>query len=159
MNYIESYFNLKVGYKDLYLFYNPELNGEEVSAEKLFYAVSGDVDLVFAALNIMPNKSGYQFWKDAIYLYLLQDKKKINLSIDIYPLIAKKYQTTLMCVDRAMRRCFENVLYFASKHDENYVCAYLKNNILFPHNSEIIAKLVELISSKKFQEKKIKLAF
>jgi hypothetical protein len=63
-----------------------------------------------------------------------------------------------MCVNKAMRRCFENVLYYASKNEENYICLYLKNTLLFPHNSEIIVKIVELISSKKFQENKLKLA-
>ena len=45
----------------------------------------------------------------------------ISICNDIYPLIAKKYETTKMCVDRAMRRCFENVLYFASKNENNFI--------------------------------------
>ena len=61
-----------------------------------------------------------------------------------------------MCVDRAMRRCFENVLYFTSKNENNFICTYLKNTVLYPHNSELIVKITELISSRKFQQNKLK---
>jgi hypothetical protein len=119
------------------------------------YLASLDVDIVFSALNILPNKSGYVFWKDAIFLYLILGKQKLSVCNDIYPLISKKYNATTMSIDRAMRRCFENVLYYAAKNENNFICAYLKNTILYPHNSELIVKIVELISSKKFQQNKL----
>ena len=113
MENIETYLNLNISYKDFYIENNPELRGKEISVEELYIAVSLDVDIVFSALNILPNKSGYLFWKDAVFLYLISGKQKVSICNDIYPLISKKYETTTMCVDRAMRRCFENVLYFA----------------------------------------------
>ncbi|MBR3885534.1 MAG: hypothetical protein IKJ33_03620 [Clostridia bacterium] len=155
MEDVESYLNLNISYKDFYIQNNIELSKNSSNVEDIYIAVSLDVDIVFSALNILPSKSGYLFWKDAIFLYLISGKQKLSICNDIYPLIAKKYETTKMCVDRAMRRCFENVLYFASKNENNFICSYLKNSILYPHNSELIVKIVELISSKNFQQKKV----
>ena len=155
MKEIESYLNLNISYKDFYIQNNIELSQKNWNIKDVYIAVSLDVDIVFSALNILPSKSGYLFWKDAIFLYLISEKQKISICNEIYPLIAKKHQTTKMCVDRAMRRCFENVLYFASKNENNFICSYLKNTILYPHNSELIVKIVELISSKSFQQKKL----
>lgn len=156
MENIESYFNLNISYKDFYIENNSELTIEDQSIEKLYSAISLDVDIVFSSLNILPSKAGYVFWKDAIFLYIMSDKKKVSICNDIYPLISKKYDTTTMCIDRAMRRCFENVLYFATKNEHNFICSYLKNTILYPHNSELMAKIVELISSRIFQQNKLK---
>lgn len=155
MENVETYLSLNISYKDFYIENNPELKGKELSIEELYIAVSLDVDIVFSALNILPNKSGYLFWKDAIFLYLISGKQKVSICNDIYPLISKKYETTTMCVDRAMRRCFENVLYFASKNENNFICTHLKNTVLYPHNSELMVKIAELISSKKFQQNKL----
>lgn len=155
MENVESYLNLNISYKDFYVENNPELKASILSLEEIYVAVSVDVDIVFSALNILPNKSGYLFWKDAIFLYLISGKQKVSICNDIYPLISKKYETTTMCVDRAMRRCFENVLYFASKNENNFICTYLKNTVLYPHNSELMVKIAELISSKKFQQNKL----
>lgn len=159
MDNIESYLNLNISYKDFYLENNSELSEKEGSFEDIYIAVSLDVDIIFSALNILPSKSGYLFWKDAIFLCLMSDKKKVSICNDIYPLISKKYDTTSMCIDRAMRRCFENVLYFTSKKEGDFICSYLKNILLYPHNSEILIKLVELISSRKFQQNKLKQTF
>ena len=156
MENVESYLSLNISYKDFYIENNSELSKSKQSLEEIYVAVSQDVDIVFSALNILPSKSGFQFWKDTIFLYLISGKQKVSICNDIYPLISKKYETSKMCVDRAMRRCFENVLYFASKNENYFICSYLKNTILYPHNSELMVKIVELISSKKFQQEKLK---
>lgn len=156
MENIEEYLSLSISYKDLYIENNKDLSCDKNSLQDLYCAVNNDLDIVFSALNILPNKSGYQYWKDAIFLYLISEKKKVSICKDIYPLISKKYGSTTMCIDRAMRRCFENVLYYASKNQKNFICAYLKNNLLYPHNSKLMAKIAELISSFSFQQNKYK---
>lgn len=156
MENINSYFDLNVSYKDFYIQNNSEISNDEQSLKSIYYAVSMDVDIVFSALNILPSKSGYLFWKDAIFLYMILDKNKISLCNDIYPLISEKYNTTTMCIDKSMRRCFENVLYHISKNENNFICSYLKNIVLYPRNSELVVKIVELISSKMFQQNKFK---
>lgn len=154
MENVETYLKLNISYKDFYIENNSELSKSKQSLEDIYIAVSLDVDVVFSALNILPSKSGYLFWKDAIFLYLISGKQKLSICNDIYPLISKKYDVTTMSVDRAMRRCFENVLYYITKNESNFICAYLKNSVLYPHNSELIVKIVELISSRKFQQMK-----
>lgn len=154
---IETYLNLNLTYFDYYVEYNKEINEEKVLPKEMYICVGRDVDIIFSTLNILPSKSGYLFWKDAVFLYLISKKEKISICNDIYPVIAQKHNTTTMCIDRAMRRCFENVLYYCSKKQDNYICDYLKSVLLYPHSSEILAKLVELISSKKFQENKLAL--
>lgn len=156
MESLESYYNLNLSYKDFYIEHNSELSVEKHSFEDIYIAVSGDVDIVFSALNILPNKTGYKFWKDAIFLYLMSEKTKISIAHDIYPMISKKYDTKAVCIDRAMNRCFENVLYHTMNSKNNYIRDYLKDIILYPHNSELIAKITELITSKMFQQKKLK---
>ena len=155
MENIEEYLKINISYKNFYVENNAEMH-KDYSLQDLYLAVSMDVDIVFSALNILPNRSGYVFWKDAIFLYMILDKKKPSICNDIYPAISKKYGSTKICIDRAMRRCFENVLYHASKNSANFICAYLKNHVMYPHNSELIVKIVELISSKMFQKNKFK---
>ena len=155
MENIKEYLQINVSYKDFYIINNDDVSKQSLMQE-LYSAVSLDVDIVFSALNILPSRSGYLYWKDAIFLYLISEKKKPSICNDIYPAISQKYGSTKICIDRAMRRCFENVLYHASKNQTNFICAYLKNHVMYPHNSELIVKIVELISSKMFQKNKLK---
>lgn len=155
MENIEEYLKINISYKNFYVENNIDVQ-REYSLQDLYLAVSSDVDIVFSALNILPSRSGYVFWKDAIFLYLISEKTKPSICNDIYPAISKKYGSTKVCIDRAMRRCFENVLYHTSKNQNNFICAYLKNYVMYPHNSDLIVKIVELISSKMFQKNKFK---
>ena len=59
-----------------------------------------------------------------------------------------------MAIERAMRLSFENVMYHISREKENYIAEYLKPYLLYPHNGEIVTKIVKLISSKYFQNNK-----
>lgn len=152
----DIYLNLTKTHKDYYIQHNQLMNGADSSIEVLFDNISSDVDLILNCLNIAPNKCGYLYWKDAVFLFILSNNKRVSICNDIYPAIAKKYSKTAMSVERAMRICFENVMYYASKKD-NYVCEYLKDSLLYPHNSEILARIVDLIVSKTFQENKSKL--
>lgn len=153
MNTIEEYLEIKTADKDFYIKNNKFID-EKVSNDKLFECVSNDVDVVFNILNISPNKSGYKYFKESIFLYLFFEKDSPNFSKEIYPAIAKKYNKSIAAIERAMRLSFENVMYHLSKIKENYVTQYLKPYLLYPHNGEIVAKIVKLISSKYFQNNK-----
>ena len=134
----EAYLNLVRTYKDIYMMNNEFMSEDDYSIEKLYHNISYDVDLILNSLNITSNRCGYLYWKDAIFLFILSNNTRVSICNDIYPAIAKKYSKTPMSVERAMRICFENVMYYASK-SENFVCEYLKNSLLYPHNSEILA--------------------
>ena len=157
MEVINEYLNLKSSYKEYYLKNNHSIDNTNISAADLFYYVGSDVDLVFSALNISPSKSGYKYWKDAIFLLILSTEISLSICNDIYPAIAKKYNKSSMAIERAMRLCFENVLFYISKNKTNLVGEYLKNSLLYPHNREILVKIVEFIVSENFQNNKNKL--
>ena len=73
MNTIEEYLEIKTADKDFYIKNNKFID-EKVSNDKLFECVSNDVDVVFNILNISPNKSGYKYFKESIFLYLFFEK-------------------------------------------------------------------------------------
>lgn len=155
-NTINTYLNLNPTFKQFYIKNNDLIIDENIDPEPLFFNVYHDVDIILSCLNISPSKCGYGYWIDAVYIFLLSNKNRISICKDVYPAIAQKYNTTAMAVERAMRLCFENVMYYTSKHEDNFICAYFKNLVMYPHNSEILVKLVDLMSSKKFQSNKSK---
>ena len=87
-----------------------------------------------------------------MFLFILNNGEQISICNDIYPAIAKRYDKTAMSVERAMRMCFENAMYYSVKKEETFVYDHIKNYLLYPHNSEILVKLAELVVSKEFQK-------
>ncbi len=151
-----DYLNYGTSYKELYLKNNIMLK-HGASVDEVYECISVDVDFVLESLYITPNKLGYGYWKDAVFIYILSGKHHMSICNEIYPLVAQKHAKTPMSVERAMRLCFEDALYYISKNSENYVTRYFKNYLLHPHNGEIMIKLVEIISSSEFQKMKQKL--
>ncbi|MBR7172513.1 MAG: hypothetical protein IKD36_01830 [Clostridia bacterium] len=152
METLEEYFEIEDSYRDLYL-KNSNID-DILSSSEFFSLISEDAEIVLSALGVSPSRSGYKYWKDAIFLYICYNKKNVGICKDIYPAIAKKYGKTPMSVERAMRLCFENVMYYISKNENNFIGEYLKSSLLYPHNGEILVKLVNLIVSKNFQKNK-----
>jgi hypothetical protein len=136
---------------------NPEIAGEDVSLDELYHQVKQDLSIIFRVLKIAPNKNGFVYWFDAVFLNIITEKTHISICKDIYSVIAIKYNTTSMAVERAMRLCFENTMYDLSKQDDNYVISYFRNSLVYPHNSEILSKLTELMISKEFHLRKYNL--
>ncbi len=155
---INEYLNLNSTFKQFYIKNNDSIIDEDIDSERLFFNVYHDADIILRNLNISPNKCGYTYWIDAVFIFLLADKNRISVCKDIYPSIAKKYNTTAMAVERAMRLCFENVMYYTTKQPDNYICNHFKNSLLYPHNSELLVMFVDLMVSKKFQQNKLKSA-
>lgn len=154
MDCLDTYLNMTLSYKDYYIMNNEYLKDGEVSPEELFYNISNDVDIILNRLSISPSKFGYKYWKDAIYITILNNAGCLSICNEIYPTIAKKYHKTPISVERAMRVCFENVLYDNSRREPDFIFCFMKNSLLFPHNSELLAKLTELVVSKEFQKNK-----
>lgn len=157
MELLKKYFETYSSYKEIYIKNNSMIEDKKVSFLELFENISYDVDIIFMTLLITPNKVGYKYWKDAIFLYVICEENDISICNYIYKNIAKKYKKTSTSIDRAMRLCFENVMYNIIKKESNFVIEYLKPSLLYPHNSEILVKLVKLIISKDFQKIKSKL--
>ena len=154
---IDSYLSMHFSNKYYYVANNPEIADDESSLDVLYHQVKQDLGVIFRVLKIAPNKNGYSYWFDAVFLNIITDKLHVSICKDIYAVIALKYNTTSMAVERAMRLCFENTLYDLSKQDNNYVISYFRNSLVYPHNSEILSKLTELMISKEFHLRKYSL--
>ena len=154
MFYLKEYLELDNSYKSTYIRNNNYINSENESIEDLFYHITSDVDIVLNKLNISTSKAGYRYWKDAIFICIVESSCSVSICNDIYPAIARKYNKTEVSVERAMRVCFEDVMYNNLKKDRNFVIEFLNNYLLFPHNSELLFRIVELIVSKMFQDEK-----
>ena len=126
MNTIEEYLEIKTTDKDFYIRNNKFID-VNISNDNFFECVSNDVDIVFDILNISPNKSGYKYFKESIFLYMFFEKDSPSFSKEIYPAIAKKYNKSIAAIERAMRLSFENVMYHISKIKENL---YLLNLLI-----------------------------
>lgn len=148
--------NYSLNFKDTYIKNNSKLSGEDITNDVIFECVCEDVDFVLKNLGVSPSKIGYCYWKEAAYIYILSGKMHMSICNEVYPLIAEKHGKTAMSIERAMRICFENSLYYSSKHGYNFVTDYFKNYLLNPHNGKIIIKLVEIITSSDFQKYKQK---
>lgn len=155
MESLDAYMNFENSYKQQYIQNNIHLNNESSTTE-ILSCVHTDVDIVLESLGVSPRKLGYKYWKDAVFLFVHYDKKPVKICSEIYAVIGKKYGKTDISVERAMRLCFENVMYYVSKSEPNYISLFLKNHLLYPHNSELLIKITELIVSRKFQKEKQK---
>lgn len=154
MDCINDYLNMASSYKYHYIKNNDTIKNGDPSTESLFVNIYHDVDIILNALSISPSKYGYKYWKDAIFLYISSGKYQFSICNQIYPAIAKKYNKTAISVERAMRLCFENAMYDTEKKGDNFIYNYMKNYLLFPHNSELLIRITELIVSRDFQLKK-----
>ena len=150
-NAINTYLNLNATFKHFYIKNHDYIIDENIEPEQLFFYVHNDTDIILCNLKVTPNKCGYNYWIDAAYLFLLSGKNRVSICKDIYQPIAQKYHTTTMAVERAMRLCFEDVMY-NSKNTDNHIISYIKDYLIYPHNSELLIKLVELVVSNEFRQ-------
>ena len=153
---LQTYLELDGSYETMYINNNFLCKNKVITPEMLFYNICSDVDIVLNALNISASKLGYRYWKDAVFIYITNSNMPFSICKNVYSAIGMKYKKTSAAVERAMRICFEDVLYQCSKTGGNYISDYLKNYLLFPRNSEILLRIVELVVSKHFQETKEK---
>lgn len=157
MEKLQNYFNINPSFRENYIKNNNLLDIDD-NVEKLYDSIYSDADIILSRLCISPSKCGYVYWKDAVFVYILMEKTRISICNDIYPTVAKKHNKTAVSVERAMRICFENALYYTNNNDRNsdFICEYFKNSLKYPRNSDILAKMVELVVSKSFQKNKFK---
>lgn len=150
-----NYFDLGLSTRAQYIKNCSSLSGTEVSNEDLLTSVNSDMELILKELHVSANKLGYTYWKDAVFIFIMQDMKHANVCKDIYPVIGKKYNKSAMSIERAMRSSFESSFFFSEKQNEkNPVFIALRSVLLFPKNSELVVRIVELITTKEFQNYK-----
>ncbi len=154
MDICNEYLDFDNSYKSCYIRNNNLIKISNPSVETLYQSVMFDIDLVLNELCVAPSKKGFRYWKDAVFIFLLNQKAQIRICKEVYPAIATKYGKTAMSVERAMRACFEDSMYNVSKKEQNYITEFMKSSLLYPKNSDILFRLIELISSQSFQKEK-----
>ena len=138
---------------------NIDFDDNEISLQELYYNIYCDVETVLNALRISAKRTGFRYWQDATFIMINSEQINISICKDIYQTIARKYNKTPFSIERAMRLCFENTLFNISRLEKNLVTEFMKPNLLYPKNGEILCRIAELITSKKFQREKFLLKF
>lgn len=156
MESVNNYIMFNPTYKDYYIKYNRDFNNKEADMHNLYYCIYKDVELVLNALKISPKKFGYDYWKNAVYIYIVSGKNHISICKEIYPIIARNFNKSIGSVERAMRICFESVMHDICEITDNYICNYIRKFLLNPRNSELLVKITDLIVSDEFQRNKSK---
>lgn len=152
----DSYFKIGASTRAHYIKNNLLIRGSEVSDDELYENVSLDVELVLKELQISASRLGYKYWKEAIFIFIMHDMTNPKVCKEIYPAIAKKYNKSAVSIERAMRLTFEATLHSSEKMAvKTPVYIALKSLLLFPKNSVLVIKIVELITTKEFQKYKI----
>ncbi len=155
MENVNYYSNYKTDLVDIYIKNNSMLNGEvSVPMDTLYITISNDVHFILNYLGVSLSKLGYTYWKEAVLFFMCSGKMHIKICSEVYPFIANKYGKTVSSVERAMRQCLENSLYFINKNDNKFLKDSFDGFLLNPHSSQILVKFVQIISSKEFQKLK-----
>lgn len=74
---------------------------EQSNEERIFYFVE---DLMLA-LSFRNNLVGRTYLRDCLVQVCLEDKHSVNLTDEVYPVIAQRYNTTPAGVCKAIRHC------------------------------------------------------
>ena len=72
MFYLKEYLELDSSYKSTYIRNNNLIKDNNETIENLFYHITSDADIVLNKLNISTSKAGYRYWKDAIFICIVE---------------------------------------------------------------------------------------
>jgi len=129
---------------------NNYIDESKITTEELYMRILQDIELVLHILKVPTSRVGYDYWKDAILYRIVCEKDHLSVCHELYPVIAKKHNCSILSVERAMRLCFEETLY-NSKNENNYIISFMKLSFINPHNSELLRKFADLIVSNEFR--------
>lgn len=99
-------------------------------------------------LGIPANLLGYTYLTEAILIFVQESEIPHNMSRELYPKIAKKYNTTSTRIDRTIRYAIE----VAWRHEDNKLAEEIFSHTIFfnecnPTNRQFIAMLSEYLRS------------
>lgn len=93
--------------KSLYQFKFVRVLRNNNSEPVLTYNIEKKVTDIIHDLGIPANLLGYKYIREAIIICLFEESSRINITKDIYPQIALKYDTTPSRVERSIRNAIE----------------------------------------------------
>ena len=108
--------------------------------------IYSEITDILLTLGFKPKYHGFDFLRDIVYIYSTSDVSEDKLTIDAYPMVAEKYNSTTMIVERSIRlmirEAFEekrllnlNILFDEVVYDGSYSFS----------NNELITLILELI--------------
>ena len=122
-----------------------ELNIQAIADEKI-KAMNNKIILTLRELGVPAHLEGYEYLKDAFQICLDDAKAIRSVTKNIYPQIAKSFETTPSRVERAIRHAIEVAW---DRGDLEVFARFFGNSISpdrgKPTNSEFIATVVEAI--------------
>ncbi len=101
---------------------------------------STDIEGYLKQLGIFPDRLGYTYLKMAIEICM--KKSGVRICKDVYPEIAKKYHTSLACVEKNMRTAINVGMTYGNKKLYNEIFGNEK-----PTNTRFVTTLAEKLSS------------
>lgn len=101
---------------------------------------------IFSLFNITTRLFGYTYLRDAIFMATFTNKFRINFSKEVYPVIAEEYNTSVACVERAIRVAINKSWEKTSVYIKNqfFKSEDLRNHIK-PTNNEFIMTMANFI--------------
>ena len=122
-----------------------ELSIQAIADEKI-KAMNNKIILTLRELGVPAHLEGYEYLKDAFQICLDDAKAIRSVTKNIYPQIAKSFETTPRRVERAIRHAIEVAW---DRGDLEVFARFFGNSISpdrgKPTNSEFIATVVEAI--------------
>ena len=102
---------------------------------------------VIIGLGIPAHIRGYRYFKEAIFIYMTtQNPEKLSVTKQIYPVIAKKFETTSSRVERALRHAIEVAWSRGDIDIQNEIFGYtIDPKKGHPTNSEAIATIADYL--------------
>lgn len=102
---------------------------------------------ILLQIGIPVNIKGYAYLREAITIKVHDPRSEMPVTKILYPEVAKKFQTTPVRVERAIRHAIKVAWSRAEQysHDKKLICPYL-NYEKRPTNSEFISMIVECIA-------------
>lgn len=83
------------------------LKGSVIKSESFKKRIFTDITREIQHIGISAGIKGFKYVRYAIYIYILSDKIP-RVMKDIYPAVAKKFGTTISCVERDIRHALES---------------------------------------------------
>lgn len=110
--------------------------------------LAGKISIALKKLGIPVNIKGYKLLREALLLICMDPSKARPLNLNVYEPLARKYASTIKCVERNIRHAIETA---ATRGDTEAFYEYFGYTISpekgKPTNSEFIATLAEKIIS------------
>ena len=105
------------------------------------------ISLELKKLGISPNREGYWFLRDGIYICLQEKRPNLKITKDIYPRLSAKYNKKISAIEKAIRTSIEKGWTYSDlEYAEKLFANIIPYNKDRPTNDEFISTVSDYIS-------------